>query len=88
MRVKTLKVELEKSEPRKLALIGVPDDSNSSFFREAAEAPPAIRGQLFFDAFNTWTETGVDLGRDVFFDAGDLEMGGRELQSECLLVVS
>ncbi len=76
MTVKTLKAVLEKLEPRKLALIGVPDDSNSSFFRGPAEAPPAIREQLFSDAFNMWTETGVDLGADVFFDAGDLEMVG------------
>ncbi len=76
MTVKSLKAALERSEPSKLALIGVPDDSNSSFFRGAAEAPPAIRGQLFSDAFNMWTETGVDLSADVFFDAGDLGMVG------------
>ena len=74
MIVETLKAALQESDARKLALIGVPDDSNSSFFRGAAEAPPAIREQLFSAAFNMWTETGVDLSGDVFFDAGDLNL--------------
>ncbi len=75
MILKTLKAALEKSDGRKLALVGIPDDSNSSFFRGAAEAPPTIRAQLFSDAFNMWTELGVDLGEHVFFDAGDLNLG-------------
>ena len=75
MILKTLKAALEKSDGRKIALVGIPDDSNSSFFRGAAEAPPRIREQLFSDAFNMWTETGVDLGEHVFFDAGDLNLG-------------
>ena len=75
MILKTLKAALEKSDGRKLALVGIPDDSNSSFFRGAAEAPPTIREQLFSDAFNMWTELGVDLGEHVFFDAGDLNLG-------------
>ena len=74
MILKTLKAALEKSDGRKIALVGIPDDSNSSFFRGAAEAPPRIREQLFSDAFNMWTETGVDLGEHVFFDAGDLNL--------------
>ncbi len=75
MILKTLTAALEKSDGRKLALVGIPDDSNSSFFRGAAEAPPTIRAQLFSDAFNMWTELGVDLGEHVFFDAGDLNLG-------------
>ena len=75
MILKTLKAALEKSDGRKIALVGIPDDSNSSFFRGAAEAPPTIRAQLFSDAFNMWTELGVDLGEHVFFDAGDLNLG-------------
>ncbi len=74
MILKTLTAALEKSDGRKLALVGIPDDSNSSFFRGAAEAPPTIRAQLFSDAFNMWTELGVDLGEHVFFDAGDLNL--------------
>ena len=71
MIVETLKKSLEASSPAKFALIGIPDDSNSSFFRGSADAPTAIREALFSDAFNMWLETGVDLGADVFFDAGE-----------------
>ena len=75
MILETLNATLKKSVGRKLALVGIPDDANSTFLRGPAEAPPKIREQLFSDAFNTWTETGVDLGGDVFFDAGDLDLG-------------
>lgn len=75
MVLETLKAALEESDGRKLALLGIPDDANSTFLRGAAEAPPKIREQLFSDAFNMWTETGVDLGGSVIFDAGDLDLG-------------
>lgn len=75
MVLETLKAALEESDGRKLALLGIPDDANSTFLRGAAEAPPKIREQLFSDAFNMWTETGVDLGAGVIFDAGDLDLG-------------
>ena len=75
MVLETLKAALEESDGRKLALLGIPDDANSTFLRGAAEAPPKIREQLFSDAFNMWTETGVDLGGGVIFDAGDLDLG-------------
>ncbi len=75
MILETLNAALKKSDGRKLALVGVPHDANSTFLRGPAEAPPKIREQLFSDAFNMWTETGVDLGGDVFFDAGDLDLG-------------
>ena len=74
MSIKALTLVLAKSKPNKLALLGIPDDSNSSFCRGPAEAPTAIRGQLFSDAFNMWTETGIELSEDVFFDAGDLNL--------------
>ncbi len=74
MILETLKAALVKSDSRELALLGIPDDANSTFLRGAAEAPPKIREQLFSDAFNMWTETGFDLGKDVFFDAGDLNV--------------
>jgi len=60
-------------KPHKLGLIGLCSDENSSFLRGAAEAPSLIRGALFSDAANLWSETGIDLGRsDIFFDAGDV----------------
>ena len=68
---------LERSEPHEIAMLGIPCDANSSFMHGSAEAPPAIRGALFSDSSNLWTETGVDLGEDkVFFDAGDLSFDG------------
>ena len=75
MILESFKANLERPDMRKLALVGIRHDANSTFLRGAAEAPPKIRAQLFSDAFNMWTETGVDLGEDVLFDAGDLDLG-------------
>lgn len=60
----------------KVTLLGVPHDANSSFMRGPAEAPPHIRRELFSDAYSLWSETGVDLGANVFADAGDLSFDG------------
>lgn len=61
-----------------IALLGVPNDENSSYLRGPAEAPAAIRRELFSDAYAQYSESGVDLsapGRwvdhgDVDFEAG------------------
>ena len=56
------------------ALLGIPFDANSSFLRGPAEAPPLIREAFRSDAWNPWTETGVDLGAaGLFVDRGDLD---------------
>ncbi|HEY6770224.1 MAG TPA: agmatinase [Candidatus Sulfotelmatobacter sp.] len=56
-------------------LVGIPFDANSSYIRGSSAAPDAIREALRCDAWNQWTETGVDLGaKDVFFDAGNLSL--------------
>ena len=56
---------------KKVSLIGVPHDDNSSFLKGPAEAPPLIRRELFSEAYGTWSETGIDLeGR--FLDHGDV----------------
>src|SRR5262249_48415235 len=60
------------SAAARIALIGFCYDDNSSFLRGAAGAPPLIRAALFSDAANLWTESGIDLGEDIFFDAGDV----------------
>lgn len=58
-------------------LIGIPFDGNSSYLLGSAAAPPAIREALRCDAWNQWTELGVDLGVDgSFADAGDLSLTG------------
>ncbi|MFK3651132.1 agmatinase family protein [Lysobacter enzymogenes] len=61
-----------------IALLGIPNDENSSYLRGPAEAPAAIRRELFSDAYAQYSESGVDLsvpGRwidhgDVAFEAG------------------
>jgi agmatinase len=56
----------------RLALAGFRSDANSSYLRGAAEAPPIIREAMFCESSNTWTESGIDLPREAFYDAGDL----------------
>lgn len=62
---------------RRISLLGIPHDENSSFLKGPAEAPPLIRRELGSDAYSRWSETGVDLeGRlldrgDVCFTDGD-----------------
>lgn len=59
------------------ALIGIPDDSSSSFMKGAAEAPPIIRAALQSGATNTWSELGVDIfGPDGVLDGGDVDFTG------------
>lgn len=58
---------------RRVGLIGLAFDENSSFMRGAAEAPPLIREALFSDAGNMWSEKSLDLGRaGLLVDAGDV----------------
>jgi arginase len=58
---------------RKIALIGFCTDENSSFLRGAAAGPPLIRRELFSDARNLWSESGIDLGTEgILNDAGDI----------------
>ncbi len=66
------------TKPIGVALLGIPNDENSSFLRGSAEGPPKIRHELWSNANNAWTETGIDLkveGRirdygDIHFDTG------------------
>ncbi len=63
-----------QTSPAKLALVGFCYDENSSFTKGAADAPPQIRAALRSEAWNLWSESGIDLGADnTFFDAGDIE---------------
>ena len=57
-------------------LIGLPTDRHSSFLRGAAAAPAEIRAALATDAGNDSTESGLELGQDIFLeDVGDLPLG-------------
>jgi agmatinase len=57
---------------QRVALVGFPTDSNSSYKRGPSKAPPAIRTAMWSDAGNPYTENGVRLreGENVV-DAGD-----------------
>lgn len=58
---------------RKVTVLGIPFDGQSSYLRGAAEAPGKIRAAMACDASNKWTELGVDLGSSgAYEDAGDL----------------
>ncbi len=57
-----------------ISLLGIPNDDNSSFRKGAADAPPNIRRELWSDANNIWTETGVDLSvPGMLRDQGDIQ---------------
>lgn len=57
-----------------VSILGIPNDDNSSFMKGASEAPARIRNELWSDAGNPWTESGVDLGADGRIrDLGDLD---------------
>jgi agmatinase len=58
-----------------VALLGVPYDAGSSFLRGPAEAPALLRGALYSDSSNLWTENGTDLGASgALADAGDVAL--------------
>lgn len=62
-----------------VALLGLPTDEASSFFRGAAQGPQGTRQALYSESSNLWSEGGLDLGgmRDVrWHDLGDLELSG------------
>jgi len=61
----------------RLALLGLPQDDNSTFLRGPALAPPLIRQALVSPSANMFAETGTDLGvAGLWQDAGDLPLSG------------
>jgi len=65
------------------ALLGVPDDSHSSFIRGAALGPARLREALLSPASNLWSEGGVDLER-LLVEAGDVELPDGEDAAEAI----
>lgn len=62
---------------RRLTLLGIPNDDNSSYLKGSAEAPALIRRELHSDAYSIWSETGVDLGvPGRLVDRGDIDFDG------------
>ena len=45
-----------------VALLGIPNDDNSSFLKGCDKAPPLIRNALHSPSSNYWSESGIDLG--------------------------
>ena len=70
----TVALPLDLLSPGFLALLGLPNDENSSYLRGSAKAPEAIRQALHCESSNLSTEDGGDLGSEVrFVDLGDLQ---------------
>jgi len=62
---------------KRLSILGIPHDDNSSFMKGAAEAPDLIRRELHCDAYSIWSETGIDLGAPGrLVDHGNIQFGG------------
>jgi len=59
---------------KKITLIGVPLDHNSSYMRGPAKGPHAVVEALHCDSANMWTETGIDLSGRIDH-AGVIELG-------------
>ena len=59
---------------KRIAVIGVPLDSNSSFLRGPAKGPFSLVEALHCDSANLWTETGFDL-EPVLDHRGALKLG-------------
>jgi len=60
-----------------VALLGIPNDDNSSWMKGPAEAPQPIRREFGSDAYSNWSETGIDLGvPGRIVDLGDVQFDG------------
>jgi len=59
---------------KRISLIGVPLDRNSSYLRGPAKGPLVVIEALHCDSANLWSETGHDL-TPVFDHAGALDLG-------------
>ncbi len=55
-------------------LLGISCDTNSSYLRGAADAPPLIRKAFHCDSSNSSTERGIELDSESVLDAGDLQL--------------
>ncbi len=62
------------AQSRKIGLVGLPYDANSSFMPGPRLAPARIREALHSTSWNLTTERGVDLGACGWTDHGDLRL--------------
>jgi agmatinase len=68
---------------RRIPVIGVPLDHNSSYLRGSARGPFSLVEALHCDSANLWTETGFDLG-PVLDHRGALDLGGPDAAFEVI----
>lgn len=74
--MQTIEKKLGELVAGNIALIGIPDDENSTFMRGPALAPSIIRSTLSNGSANLFAESGISLaGNTTFQDLGDLETG-------------
>jgi arginase len=70
----------------KFSLLGIPHDDNSSFMKGPAEAPPLIRQKLYCEAYNDFSESGIEIGaKGRIEDHGDMEFAGTSVDPWALI---
>jgi arginase len=70
------------TEARKIHLLGLPQDNNSSFLTGPSLAPARIREAFHSSSANLFTETGYDLNdEELWTDAGDVQLTDLEGQA-------
>ena len=73
--------------PTPLALLGLPQDNNSSFLAGPARAPQCIRQAFLCESANLFSELGFDLTPSgVWIDAGDVALDGKAGQDAFELI--
>jgi arginase len=63
---------------KKVVLLGVPFDANSSFIPGTALGPPEIRKAFYSESSNMWSENNVNL-ENAIYDARDMEGSQQEI---------
>lgn len=67
----------QANQMKRIELLGLPQDNNSSYLAGPALAPQRIREAFFCDSANLFAETGFDLGdRRYWLDGGDVALAG------------
>src|SRR5262245_66011119 len=63
---------------KKVVLLGIPFDANSSFIPGAALGPPEIRKSFYSESSNMWSENNVNL-ENAIHDVGDITGSQQEI---------
>jgi arginase len=65
---------------KKIILLGIPFDANSSFIPGTALAPPEIRKSFYSESSNLWSENNVNL-ENAIDDVGDMQGSQQDIFS-------